>query len=266
MKKITFHCSIFILFSIAVTSCYVNKNFNYFKTLSRDTTISSFAFKNEESKIQKKDILGINISSLNSEMDATFNTSSKVTSGLSSTYTISNLNPGFLVNENGEINIHHLGYIKVEGLTLIGLKQKLEKDLLPYFKEPIVSIQYLNKKITLMGEFNTPHVLTLTDDNITLTDAIVNCGELKDNANIKDILIIRDSGYHKIVKHVNLEDHSIFSSQWFYLKPNDIVYVKKDLKLIDKQERRQQLQTTVSLLASVLSVGIVIINLLIKNL
>jgi polysaccharide export outer membrane protein len=100
---------------------------------------------------------------------------------------------------------------------------------------------------------------------MTLTDAIVNSGELKENANIKDVLIIRDSGSSKIVKHINLENHSIFLSEWFYLKPNDIVYVRKDTKLIVKQERRQQIQTTFSLLASILSIGVVIINLLIKK-
>jgi polysaccharide export outer membrane protein len=265
MNKKTFNLLILVLLVFFFQSCSVNKSFTYFKSLNKDTSISSFLYEDKESKIQKKDIIGINISSLNSEMDATFNSSSKIVSGLNGVVMNSNSNSGFFVDENGEINIHYLGYLKVEGLTLKELKLKLEHDLLPYFKEPIITVQYLNKKITLMGEFNIPRVINLSEDKMTLTDAIVNSGELKENANIKDVLIIRDSGSSKIVKHINLENHSIFLSEWFYLKPNDIVYVRKDTKLIVKQERRQQIQTTFSLLASILSIGVVIINLLIKK-
>ena len=265
MKKTPLYLFVLVSLLFLFNSCTVNKSFTYFKSLNKDTSITSVIYNDIESKIQKKDLIGINISSLNSEMDATFNSSSKVVSSSSGVVLNSNSNPSFMVDENGEINIHYLGYVKVEGLTLKELKLKLEHDLLPFFKEPIITIQYLNKKITLMGEFNIPRVISLSEDKMTLTDAIVNSGELKENANIKDVLIIRDSGSSKIVKHVNLEDHSIFSSQWFYLKPNDIVYVRKDTKLIDKQERRQQIQTTFSLLASILSIGVVIINLLIKK-
>ena len=209
----------FILFFSVIfySSCFVNKNNVYFKTLTKDTTIKSYVYSSEEIKIQKKDLIGITISSLSSGMDEIFNGSSKISTGISGTNISSNYNPGFLVDESGNIKIHYLGSIKIEGLTLKELKQKLEKDLVPFFKEPIISVQFLNKKVTLMGEFNNPHVLNLTEDKISLTDAIVTSGELKNFANAKDILIIRDSGNSKIVKHISLEDHSIFSSQWFYL-------------------------------------------------
>ncbi len=261
MKRFLCVYPILLVIIAGSSSCYLNKNFTYFKSLNRDTTINAYILKDTESKIKKKDIIGINVSSLNAEIDANFNSSGKVAL---STVNSQISNPGYLVDEKGEINIHHLGYIRVEGLTLKELKLKLEKDLQPYMKEPIVSVQYLNKKVTVMGEFNNPHVLNMTEDQMLLFDVIVNSGELKENANVKDILIIRDSGANKIIKHVNLEDHSIFSSEWYYVKPNDVVYVKKDTKLIDKQERRQQVQTTVSMLASILSIGVIIVNLLIK--
>ena len=263
MQRLFCIYSILLVVITAFSSCYVNKNFTYFKTLNKDTTINAYVLNFAESKIKKNDLVAINVSSLNAEIDANFNNSSKVSLAVA-TANSQNSNPGYLVDEKGEINIHHLGYIKIEGLTLKELKLELEKDLQPFMKEPIVSIQYLNKKVTVMGEFNNPHVMNMTEDQMPLLDVIVNSGELKENANVKDIIIIRDSGSKKIVKHVNLEDHSIFSSEWYYVKTNDIVYVKKDTKLINKEERRQQVQTTFSLLASLLSIGVVIVNLLIK--
>jgi polysaccharide export outer membrane protein len=99
---------------------------------------------------------------------------------------------------------------------------------------------------------------------MNLIEVLVNSGDFKDNAMIQDIMVIRDSADHKIIKHLNLEDHSIFMSPWYYIKPDDIIYVKKDYYRFDKEERRRTLQTTISLVASTISLIVIIINSLFK--
>ena len=115
-----------------------------------------------------------------------------------------------------------------------------------------------------MGEVATPKVIYMNMEEMTLLDAIVNCGDLKENAVANDVLIIRDSLSHKIVKHINLEDHSFFSSPWYYVKPDDIVYVKKNTVETDKEEKRRTLQTTISLIASMTSLLVIVLNVLLK--
>ncbi len=201
------------------------------------------------------------MSSLSADMDDRFNAAATATSG---NLNISIPPKGYLVDDKGNILMHHLGEIQVAGLTRKLLKEKLQSDLQPFMKEPIVSVQYLNRKVTLFGELGNPQVLFLPDERITLIDAIVSSGDFKEKANKTDILVIRENGLERKIKHINLEDHSFISSPWYYVQPNDIVYVMPDKGKTDKEERKRTLQTTLSLVASGVSLVLIILNSLLK--
>ncbi len=257
-------CSFLIFgFVISFTSCYNVKPFAYFKTLPKDTTINSFVSKQFETKIRKDDILGITVSSLNNELDAQFNGSSNANSNAADNVTQSAT--GYLVDENGQISVHFLGKLKVEGLTKKQLQDKLEKELLSFLKEPIVTIKYMNRKVTVIGNVTTPKVIYMNEEQMSIIDALVNCGDLKSEALASDLMIIRDSADHKIIKHINLEDHGILSSPWYYVKSDDIVYIKQDAMKFEKDERRLRVQTTVSLLVAITSVIVLLANTFLKK-
>ena len=247
----------FGLCSIFCVSCSTPKNIAYFKTLTKDTSISGFISNTYESKIQQKDVLGITVSSLSKELDDAFNDVSKSTTenGITGKTVM-----GYPVNDQGNILIHYLGTIHAEGMTRKELQQKLQKDLLPYMKEPIVAVQYLNHKVTVLGQVVKPQVLNMPEEQMPLLDVLVNSGDLKDNASRTNIMIIRENGTEKKVKLINLEDHSIFTSPWYYVQPNDIVYVLPDNGKFAKEERRRSLQTTLSLVAAGASLLAIILN------
>lgn len=249
---------LFVFIVIVLTqSCTAPKNTTYFNKLVRDTVIQTNLIKFPEVEIQKNDLLGISVSSLNTELDDKFNKSTIIKSG-------SQFGDGFLVNENGSINIHFLGFVQVEGLTRNQLREKLEKELTPFLREPIVTVQFLNKKVTVMGEVKAPQVIMLTEEYTPLIDVLVKCGDLGKDAFVNDVIVIRDSINFKQVKHLNLEDHTLLSSSWYYVKPNDVVYVKSDLSRTYKEERLRSIQILASLGVSVFSLIIIIINALIK--
>ena len=250
-----------ILISVIMSSCFTSKNTSFLKDLTVDTIIRNIIVDHSETKICKSDLLSINVSSLNGEMDLGINNSSKSISGNGvSDFAVN----GFLINDKGEINIHYLGFVYVEGLTLKELTKKLERDLIPYLREPIVSIHFLNKKVTVIGQVATPRLMSINNDPISVFDVIASCGNLKDDADTKDVIIIRDSGSSKIVKHVNLQNHTFLSSPWFYVKSNDVVYFKKDTNKFDKDIRKREVQTVVSLATSIFSLGILVLNLINK--
>jgi len=258
IKHKQFILYLFVLIVIVLTqSCTAPKNTTYFNKLVRDTVIQTNLIKFPEVAIQKNDLLGISVSSLNTELDDKFNKTGMIKTG-------SQFGDGFIVNENGSINIHFLGFVQVEGLTRNQLREKLEKELTPFLKEPIVTVQFLNKKVTVMGELKSPQVVLLTEEYTPLLDVLVKCGDLGKDAFINDVIVIRDSSNFKQIKHLNLEDHSLFSSSWYYVKPNDVVYVKSDLSKTYKEERMRSLQIMVSLGVSVFSLIIIILNSLIK--
>ena len=242
-----------ILGSIACSCKSTKVTSGYFETLKKDTSISRYISPDLETKIQAGDVLGILFKSLNIEENARYN------SGAGINITGTNL-PAYPVDADGNIKVNRLGTVKVAGMTRRELARKLETDILLYLKDPIAEISFLNHKITVIGSIVRPQVLNLVEEKITLLDAIALSGDLTPGARKEDIMIIRNSNDQKIIKHINLSEHSIFNSPWYYLQAEDIVYVPTDYSKEEKEERRRRLQTNLSLAASGLSLLIIIID------
>ena len=248
---------LFILCVLMMVSCKVTQPSSYFKNLKKDTTLVGSVTSDFELKIMKGDRLSIAVSSLSTAEDAFFNSAGS--GGGSSTKS-----GGYVVQEDGTVLLHRLGTVQAAGITRKELSRKLEDNLLAYMKEPIVQVNFLNHKVTVLGEVRTPQVLAMPQEQLSLIDALVLSGDVTPNAKRNNITIIREEGTEKKVKHVNLEDNSIFSSQWYYVKPNDIILVSADTERFVKEENRRKLQTTLSLVASGISLLIIIADRVIK--
>ena len=201
---------IFFLFS-----CSNSRKSVYFQDLQKDTTLTNLVSKDFEPKIQKADLLGITVASLSPENTALYNAPQNAIGPLT----------GYLVDENGNIQFIKLGTMHVDGMTRKELKSLLEKELSPYLKDPVVAVGFLNRHVTMMGAVS-PQVLPMATDNMTLLDALAASGDIGAKGRPDNILVIRENGNSKEFKRLNLTDKSIFYSPYFYLQPNDIVYVE----------------------------------------
>jgi polysaccharide biosynthesis/export protein len=240
---------------LALQSCKVTAKSSYFKTLAlRDTTITNFVKNDFESVIVIGDELAIGVTSLSPLEDGIFNSAAS----------ISKEGSGYLVQKDGTVILHRLGATKAAGLTRKELAKKIQNGLLAYTKEPIVNVEYLNHKLTIIGEVKVPQILKLPKEQITIVEALVLSGDLTEQGKRNDITIIREDGNDKKVKHINLEDHSIFTSEWYYVKPNDIILVNADYKKTESAERKQKLQNTLSLVTTGLSLVLVVLSRFIK--
>lgn len=234
---------IYIFFIFCFASCKTIKPpSSYFQTILHDTTISGFVKNDFESKIKTGDQLDIRVTSLSIVEDELFNKAAAVSNspGVS----------GYTVYPDGAVLLHRLGRVAVAGLTRRELAAKLENDLQPYMKEPIVNVIYLNHKITIIGEVGGPQVLAMPEEKLPLLDVLIKSGDIKENGLRNKVMIIRDSGNDKTVKHVNLEDHSIFNSPWYYVQPNDIIYVLADNTEKIKEEKKRKVQGVFAAAAS----------------
>lgn len=222
-------------------------------TLPKDTTIRSYVTKEWEPVIVKKDVLSIEVSSLSREMDEKFNAGSL---GLNEPASAGGF--GYVVGDSGTIDIHYAGKIKAAGLTTGLLAQNIQESLKPYLKEPLVRVRILSRRITVMGEVSAPKIIYMQNEPMTIVDAIVSSGDLKETADRQRIMVIRDSSDVKLVKHLNMEKHDFIASEWFYVQPNDIVYVMPKGEKQNKEERLRTLQTTLSLAATALSLIVIL--------
>jgi polysaccharide export outer membrane protein len=246
------------------SSCRIIKPTAYFNPTTKDTIINQFVDKNMESKIVKNDLLGISVSSLNKIEDEFYNISSlssnsaNTNSGATSSGSITH-GDGYTVDNDGNIELHKLGKIHVEGLTRKELKDSLEIQLLPFLKNPIVSVSFLNRRITVLGEVAKPQVLNLQEEQMSLLDALAITGDVTPNALKKNILVIRQTPTGKLFKHVNLEDQSLFSdsARWYYLQSGDVVYVEPNLKKMITEQRALHSQQVLSVAIAALSLFLV---------
>ena len=124
---------------------------------------------------------------------------------------------GYLVNQDGNIDFPILGEIHVEGLTRMQVTELIKKRLIEeeLIKDPIVTVQFLNFKVSVIGEVGRPGTFDISGDRITLLEALSMAGDLT-------IYGRRD---RSILYH-DLRSSDIFQSPCYYLQQNDIVYVE----------------------------------------
>ena len=185
-----------------------------------------------EPTIQINDILSIIVTSSNPEASAIFNAPNESSNMTNAAATSMNtLTIGYLVNINGDISFPVLGQIHVLGMTKYHLTtlitdKILEKKLLI---DPIVTIRYLNFKVSVMGEVGKPGVYTTPTEKLSILEALSFAGDITIYGEKNDVLLIRENDKgEKIIKHLDLTNQSILSSPYYYLKSNDVLIVASE--------------------------------------
>jgi polysaccharide biosynthesis/export protein len=192
--------------------------------------------------IRKGDILSIIVFSDNPEATKIYNQSLIATSGSNNALSGGTSNvgggsggsmpsaPGYQVDEQGDISFQGIGKIKVEGLTKSALKDTLDVRLGPYLQHPYYSIRFLNYKFTMMGEVNSPGVVSIPGERINILEAIALAGDLTSYANRDSVLVIREENNKRTFARLDLTKPQIMASPYFYIQQNDIVIVQPTKK------------------------------------
>lgn len=124
-----------------------------------------------------------------------------------------------------------------------------------YIKDPIISIEFLNFKYTVLGAVGRNGTFSVDGDRVTLLEAIANAGDLTSKARIDRVAVIREVGNERQMFMHDLRSTDVFESPCFYLQQNDIVYVEPKYRKKDTEDRGWQVVTTLlSLVTAVCSI------------
>lgn len=183
-----------------------------------------------ELKIQPEDLLRITVHSFDPAAAAPYN----MEQGGQQGGQMNNMqNPGslelfmgYFVDQEGAIDFPSLGRIEVAGLTLEETKFKILGLLQPFLNDAVVNIRFLNFKVSIMGEVNLPGMIRLTNKRVTLLEAISQAGDITDYGNRKNILLLREQNGKREYARLNLQSPELFSSPYFYLQQNDVIYIE----------------------------------------
>jgi polysaccharide biosynthesis/export protein len=248
---------LFFFITIFFCSCVHRQKVIYFNNLS-DQKIET-EILNLEPVIQKNDILSINVSSLNSDATKVFNPpnnidvrSSRIDGSLTQPV-------GYLVSQDGFIDFPVLGVVKAAGFSKKEFKHYLTKQLVDrkLLIDPIVDIRYLNYRVTVLGEVGRPSVLSVPNERITLLEALGLAGDLTIFAQRSNVMIVREEEGAKIIKRINLNSSELFTSPYYYLRANDIVYVEPNKTKISSSS---QTRVWLPVVLSAISVATIVID------
>lgn len=162
---------------------------------------------------------------------------------------------GYRVDALGNIDFPILGKLHVDGLKISEVKNLIESRIKQgeYIKDPLVSVEFLNFKYTVLGAVANNGTFTVNGDRITILEAIANAGDLTSKARIDRVKVIREVGNEKQMFIHDLRSTDIFQSPCFYLQQNDIVYVEPRYRKKDAEDRGWQITTLLISIASLVT-------------
>lgn len=227
MKKVFFPL-ILLTLTLLIGSCSGSKKVAYFQNIDSLSLAASRGLY--DAKIMPKDQLTITVSTTDPQAASPFNLAVAGAVGnngqLSST---SNLQ-GYLVDNEGNIDFPVVGKLHVVGLTKTQCQDLIKQKIAPYLaatERPIVTVRMSSYRITVIGEVNSPGVIPVATEKMSVVEALAQAGDLTLYGKRDNIMLIReDATGAKSSYRLNLNDANLINSPFYYLQQNDILYVE----------------------------------------
>lgn len=219
------------LMVLAAVSCSTPKEISYFQDLQPGVTELTITDP-VEIKVRPKDKLSILINAQDQKLTNMFNlpiVSQQIGQESTGSSGTSRGVSGYTVDTDGYINFPVLGKIKVEGMTREQIAEYLtgqlkEQELI---KDPVVTVEFMNLGLSVLGEVNKPGRISINRDNLTILDALSEAGDLTIFGKREKVLVLRQENGKQRVYGINLcSADQLYTSPVYYLQQNDVVYVE----------------------------------------
>lgn len=238
---------IFVLATLSLQSCVSSRQIVYFQTDS--TSLNRIrAAEVYVPRIRPGDVLSINVSSLSQEASTFFNPPALMRDPAYRVPPTTNFLPemdGYLVSPGGTIEFPMLGELAVGQLTVSECGKLIREKLKPFLKEPNVNVRNQNFRISVLGEVARPALFTVPNDQITLIEALSLAGDATIYGRRDNVLIIREENGEKTFARIDLTRRDLFRSPYYYLRPNDVVYVEPGKARVANADRLYLIVPTV---------------------
>lgn len=224
-------------------SCSTPKDIAYFQNAMQ---LQGMALQSEHKfRLRPEDKISIVVNSSNPMLEQQFTLTSRgnsnnILGAETSPATVSSGSGGsiiaYTVDEQGTIDFPVLGKIRVEGKTREEVAAYIKERLIAreLVSEPIVTVEYVNMSVNVLGEVSSPGNVPITKDHFTVIDALAKSGDLTINGNRRAVMVSRNNNGVNEVHQIDLTDmQKTMLSDGYYLQQNDLVYVTPN----DKRKR-----------------------------
>ncbi|MFD2515329.1 polysaccharide biosynthesis/export family protein [Pontibacter locisalis] len=216
----------YLLLSIVITSCISKKELVYMQNERlKENTPTLYNTSYQEYELQPNDVLSIKVLSVQPELTEQFNiinpNNAFGISGPSSLYL-----SGYSINKEGNIRLPILGDVKVAGLTPQQAEERVQRDLDKYINDATVVLKLISFKISVLGEVRNPGHFYVYNEQANLLEGLSMAGDLTQGASRENLKLIRQKPGGSEIVLLDLKDPNLVQSQYYYLKPNDVLYVE----------------------------------------
>lgn len=257
--------------AVLLTGCDAYKKVPYFQDLQANPEAQIVSIPMQALTIQPGDKLSVVVSSARTpDQAAQFNLPLSAQSVGFASYGNNNVMP-YYVDTKGNIDFPVLGKIRVAGLTREALANEVKTALVKQqlLRDAVVTVEMLNQYVNVLGEVNRPGRVNIDRDNLTLLEAISQCGDLTIYGERNQVWVLRQEGNKQVPYRVDLSNaEQVYASPVYQLKQNDVIYVQPN---ITKQRQSlpwanswQNPSIYISITSVLMSVAVLVVNLVRK--
>jgi len=133
---------------------------------------------------------------------------------------------GYVIDEEGNIELPLIGKIKMVGLTLKEARQLVQGKINEYIRDAVVEIRLLSYEVTILGEVSRPGTYNFYKRRINLFDALGKAGDINNFGDIRNIMIIRKVATGTMTTELDLRSSEFLQNPNFFLEPGDVIYIR----------------------------------------
>jgi polysaccharide export outer membrane protein len=218
-------CLLAGLVMIVLSSCVTNKHATYLQEYE-ESEYSEEYVPPEDYLIKPNDNLYVRVTTLDPRYSVIFNAMSESNTLRSDESSINLLS--YPVELDGSVDLPYIGSVQVAGLTLQEAKKDIEAVLAEYVNDASITLKLVNNYVTVLGEVRQPGMFPIYKERLNIYQAIAMAGDVADFSDRYELSIIRQTtqGEKSDVKTFNITDKNIIDSEYYYVLPNDVIYVK----------------------------------------
>jgi polysaccharide export outer membrane protein len=213
-----------LLLSTTLVSCVSTRDVSYLQG-AYSAQPTAVANQPAEYLITPNDVLYIKVQSAQPELTKAFNLHENELvfnqSDPGSLYV-----NGYVVDNTGNILVPTVGKVPVKGLTISAAQELVQKSIATYVRNATVVLRLVSFRVTVLGEVKSPGRFTIFNDRATVLEALGLAGDLTPLGNRRNVKLIRQTKEGSQVMLLDLTRPELLSSPYYYLLPNDALYVE----------------------------------------
>ena len=251
--------------AVACSGTRTSRNINYMQDVKRDTVMTMTS--GEGILVQPKDMISIVVTSRTPELSAMFNLANvSYQAGAETSTTCGQYRlMGYTVDNDVDIDFPTLGKLHVAGLNRWGVAQMIKDELRSreLLRDAVVTVEFMNFKISVIGEVSRPGTYTISGDKINLLEALSLAGDMTIFGRRDNIQVTREENGKRHIYVLDIRNTDFYNSPAYYLKQNDVIYVEPNKVRAGQSTINENSFRSVSFWASLSTSVLTIVNIIV---